>query len=88
MKDTNNGNAPAMPQSGTEGVGGDLNSSEDWGGSGLTKREHFAGLAMQGILSSKHVMDFAKENEVELMDKAIAIVSVNYADALLEELEK
>lgn len=37
----NNADMPAMPQSGTEGVSGGLNSSEDWGGKGLTKREQF-----------------------------------------------
>ena len=37
----NNADMPAMPQSGTEGATGDLCSSEDWGGKGLTKREQF-----------------------------------------------
>lgn len=48
-------------------------------GMGLTKREHFAGLAMQGILAnSSHYMS---EHEV-------ALDSRSYADALLKELEK
>lgn len=45
----NNSDSPAMPQSGTESQYGDLNSSNDWGGSGITKREHFAGLAPDNI---------------------------------------
>jgi len=47
---------------------------------GLTKREHFAGLAMQGILAS----DIKKEMSL----KNIYEWSVKNADALLKELEK
>ena len=42
---------------------------------GLTKREYFAGLAMQGLLKTKSVVVAAK-------------MAVSSADALLEELEK
>lgn len=75
-----NADMPAMPQSGTEGNSGDLNSSEDWGGVGLTKREHFAGLAMQGFIAAGHG---GMPNASELADYA-----VRYADALLLELAK
>jgi len=78
----NNSDSPAAPQSGTEGASGDLNSSNDWGGSGLTKREHFAGLAMQGILSS------ARINADEISSQRMAATSLKLADALLEELAK
>lgn len=45
---------------------------------GLTKREYFAGLAMQGLLSA-----FARDmGEVKLASEAII-----YADALLNQLE-
>ncbi len=44
---------------------------------GLTKREYFAGLAMQAVISN------GKYTELET-----SIVSVNFADALLEELAK
>lgn len=43
---------------------------------GLTKREHFAGLAMQQITNREFDAD------------AAAVESVYYADALLKELEK
>ncbi len=45
---------------------------------GLTKREHFAGLAMQGILSHS----FGRGRKQELAVEAVAC-----ADALLKELE-
>lgn len=44
---------------------------------GLTKREYFAGLAMQGLVSD------SPEGYVP-----VAINAVRYADALLKELEK
>ena len=44
---------------------------------GLTKREHFAALAMQALLSSS-------DNSI----KTIAEVSVASADALIKELEE
>lgn len=46
---------------------------------GLNKREHFAGLAMQGILSHS----FGRGNPEECAIQALLI-----ADALLKELEK
>ena len=46
---------------------------------GLTKREHFAGLAMQGMLLDSEIM-------LDLPD--IAKYSVRTADALLKELGK
>ena len=47
-------------------------------GHGLTKREHFAGLAMQGICASGPVIS----------NKLIVIESLRLADALLSELDK
>jgi hypothetical protein len=47
---------------------------------GLTKREYFAGLAMQGMLSSS---DYATSTW-----NTVAIEAVEVADALLKELEK
>ncbi len=44
--------------------------------SGLTKREYFAGLAMQGMLSSIEVIDFDAE------------LAVTFADDLIEQLSK
>ena len=48
---------------------------------GLTKREYFAGLAMQGWIACQH--DGFTGDEV-----AIATRAVKYADVLLAELEK
>ena len=48
---------------------------------GLTKREYFAAMAMQGILSSC----FASMNP-DYND--LALDALNFADALLSELEK
>jgi hypothetical protein len=48
---------------------------------GLTKREYFAGLAMQGLLAS---VSYASNYK----DGAIVSQSVKIADALLEELDK
>lgn len=45
---------------------------------GLTKREYFAGLAMQGLLA---------DSEVNAGSELVAIVAIEYADALLAALE-
>jgi hypothetical protein len=50
---------------------------------GLTKREYFAGLAMQGIISNH---EFSRMGLESVND--IAAESVLFADALLKELEK
>lgn len=47
---------------------------------GLTKREYFASMAMQGVLSDP-------TNE-SLSQKAIAIYAVEMADTLIKELNK
>ena len=54
----------------------------DW--PGISKREYFAAMAMQGIASSM-TGHLKQEQDTE---KFIAKVSVKYADALLAELEK
>lgn len=48
---------------------------------GLTKREYFAALALQGLLSSAPV-------EANLNVKGYAEASVKLSDALIEELNK
>ena len=45
---------------------------------GLTKREYFAAMAMQGFLSEGEVSEI----------KTIAVLSVQMADALIEQLNK
>ena len=51
---------------------------------GLTKREYFAGLALQGWLA--RCSNVSHHNALKPCD--IAEVSVSMADALLEELDK
>jgi methyl coenzyme M reductase beta subunit len=54
---------------------------------GLTKREYFAGLAMQGILANEIVRDILSGNNGMQVPDLIAKYSVQYADALLNQLE-
>ena len=61
-----------------------LEGDDEWYCIGLTKREHFAGLALQGILSSEYISSFCKEDTV--CPAAASKAAVNYADALLREL--
>jgi hypothetical protein len=65
-----NANQPAFPQDWFEN--GDVQPQSI----GLTKREYFSAMAMQGILANNMLW----ENVSEL--------SVNFADDLLSELEK
>jgi len=53
---------------------------------GLTKREHFAGLALNGLMSDASAM-FEMAPEGEDPARYFAKTSVNLADALLAELE-
>lgn len=52
---------------------------------GLTKREYFAAMAMQGMLSNG---DTYSPINGELYEQAVARVARTYADALLAELAK
>lgn len=56
---------------------------------GLTKREHFAGLAMQGILTNSllvnEISDIVSGKSIL---KPVATLALNHADTLLKELEK
>ncbi len=56
-------------------------TGENWTDGGLTKREYFAGLAMQGMIS-------ARWNERLMEADALAGLAVKHADALLLALEK
>jgi hypothetical protein len=57
---------------------------EDYLQSGLTKREYFAGIAMQGILSSN--TERLALGRIDI--KGYAEMSIMAADALLAELDK
>ena len=48
---------------------------------GLTKREYFAAMAMQGIIAAHNIYETGIDNEVN------AKTAVNAADALLKALE-
>jgi ABC-type protease/lipase transport system fused ATPase/permease subunit len=56
-------------------------SADQTGTSGLTKREYFAAMAMQGILANRWSME-----NVNLSDEEKAYMSVNMADALINAL--
>lgn len=79
------GNEPAYPApNGTVNGNGDY-CAPDF--PGMTLREHFAGLAMQGIManpSGEPKGDF----ELEHFAKVVATMAVRHADALLAELTK
>tara|TARA_R110000851_G_scaffold161746_1_gene305480 strand:+ start:124 stop:366 length:243 start_codon:yes stop_codon:yes gene_type:complete len=79
----NNADIPAMPQN--DGAIEQWNDPTDpaagtYFATGLTKREHFAGLALQGFIAS----GYYKMN----MAVGAAVRSVRAADELLAELNK
>lgn len=79
-----NGNAPAMPHLMKVG---DTAKSEG----GLTKREYFAGLAMQAMLSNEAALRrFDKWADENLVDPEVLIAdaAIQTSDALLAELDK
>lgn len=54
--------------------------------SGLTKREYFAGLAMQGILSS--INKWIDRDGKQLKADDVAELAISASDRLLEQLEE
>lgn len=56
---------------------------------GLTKREYFAGLAMQGILANKSLMDsiisYSQNNNIPATE-VVSNDSILHADELLKQL--
>lgn len=54
------------------------------GAAGLTKREHFAGLALQGMLAAGAPTN---EDEAAVAHLSFAALAVDFADAMLEALE-
>lgn len=53
---------------------------------GLSKREHFASLAMQAMISSQYYADF-DEQKKNKANEGIAVNAVRHADALIMALE-
>ena len=84
---TENGYSPAMPSSVSRSDDGNIVSSRDFEGyEGLSKREHFAGLAMQGFASGPEYGRHGHRGHHGAED--VAGLAVAWADALLAELEK
>lgn len=84
----NNSDRPAMPQPlASNGV--DLFDTSEYAPSnaGLTKREHFAGLAMQAYISGNAAWS-GGDSYVSVSHVEAATEAVHYADALLAELDK
>jgi hypothetical protein len=77
----NNSDTPAAPIGPYQYVNED-GSFVNGGASGLTKREHFAGLAMQGLLAGGYCIDDPKNRLNDVPSEAY-----NLADALLKALE-
>lgn len=82
-----NADMPAMPQAVQFG----REYHKDFDGNGLTKREYFAGLAMQGIVSCGESVNYAVTHNARHHNGtpgAIVDYALACADALLAELEK
>ena len=71
-----NGNESVIPQTEQEHVDGDILTITT---GGLTKREYFTAMAMQGILSAQVATVYLETN-------AVAIRARRQADALIKEL--
>ena len=75
---------PAFPTVKSEQFESEYALSRVWSEGGLTKREYFAGLAMQGLLA--HTCDESMPKD--LNERDIALRAVKCSDALLAELAK
>lgn len=75
-----NSNNPAFPlPKGNENVAPEV--------AGLTKREYFAAMAMQGAMANPASMGFASASKLD-PSEIIARSALKYADALIVELNK
>lgn len=84
-----NKNQPAFPVLEMQSVAG--NQFLDCTAAGLSKREHFAGLAMQGLLSCIEMQRWLQTDSRytgQNFAEVVAINSVEFADSLLTELSK
>lgn len=57
-------------------------------GIGLTKREYFAAMAMQGMLSNSAPLNNEKGEAIPRTAQNMAMGAVKFADALLKQLEQ
>lgn len=80
-----NGGSPAMPLPITNIDGGGVIDTSEYSSfnSGLTKREHFASMAMQGIMSGT----MSKADGSNITGADLSMIAVQAADALLAALE-
>lgn len=65
----------------TQSVYDEMGQNQEQGSYGLTKREYFAAMAMQGICANP-------TTEIKPYGKEIAVEAVLIADALIEQLNK
>ena len=75
---SNNGSDPARPVTGFKDEAGQVLHGQLF--HGLTEREHFAAMAMQGFCANK--------GSNGRNDSDVAMLAVNAADALLKALEE
>ena len=73
---------PAFPRPHSEDK---FNEEQHFAQRGLTKREYFAGLALQGILASEDAVNAGKGGSLAHLR---ALCAIDHADALVAELEK
>lgn len=70
-------------------ISGGSKQFSDWTAMGLTKREYFAGLAMQGLMSKDYVkLDITEIGSTYTNVEMIADMSIKIADELLKQLEQ
>lgn len=82
-----NGNEPAFASGVTCNENGIYTGADaTGGGNGLTKREYFAAMAMQGLLAGHY--EYFKGNDDVSVPNSIAEYAVRNADALINELNK
>ena len=83
-----NANMPAMPHDIIFGKW----YPADYENTGLTKREHFAGVAMQALLANAAIIDLrdllANDANACLSADDCASYAIEYSNALLKALEK
>jgi hypothetical protein len=88
MSDTKNTGGPAFPTrfKMPDGTGGQYTITEN----GMTLRDHFAGLAMQGLICSDSFLKEFKEwrEPGEDIDSAIAHCAYDMADFMLKAREQ
>lgn len=55
---------------------------------GITLRQFYAGLAMQGLLANSSLADSLRTTDAKAVLDRMAVKSTDYADALIAQLEK